>query len=150
MAGLDAVVVPYKTTSEITAALRANDVQIAMEILPPILGQIAGKNVKALAVTSISRFPGLPEVPTMAESGVPGFEAASWNGISLPANTPPVIVARLGKEINAAVASPEVQQEMQAMGMVARSSTPDQMSQRLKNDMTKWKAVIDKAGIPKQ
>ena len=150
MAGIDAVIVPYKTTAEIIAALRAKDVQVAMEILPPILGQIQGRNVKALAVTSSSRFPGLPDVPTLAESGVPGFEAASWNGISLPANTPPAIVSRLSKEINAAVASPEVQKELQAVGMVARASTPDQMHQRMKNDMAKWKAVIEKAGIPRQ
>ena len=150
MAGIEAVVVPYKTTSEVISALRAKDVQVAMEILPPILGQITGKNVKALAVTSASRFPGLPDVPTLAESGVAGFEAASWNGISLPANTPQAIVNRLTREIDAAVSSPEVQKELRQAGMVAKASTPEQMSLRMKSDVEKWKSVIEKAGIPRQ
>ncbi|MES2944459.1 MAG: tripartite tricarboxylate transporter substrate-binding protein [Pseudomonadota bacterium] len=150
MAGIDAVIVPYKTTSEIIAALRSRDIQLAMEILPPVLGQITGKNVKALAVTSNSRFPGLPEVPTLSESGIPGFEASSWNGISVPAHTPPSVVSRLAKEIETAIASPEVQKELQAVGAVARSSSPEQMTQRMKSDMAKWKTVIEKAGIPRQ
>lgn len=150
MAGIDAVVVPYKTTPDVVTALRSNDVQVAMEILSPVLGQIKGKNIRALAVTSANRFPGLPDVPTVADSGVPGFEASSWNGISVPAQTPPAVVARLGKELQAAMASPEIQKELQAMGIVAGASTSEQMTQRMKNDMAKWKGVIDKAGIPRQ
>ena len=95
MAGLDAVIVPYKTTGEIISAMRSKDVHVAIEMLPPMLGQIAGKSVKALAVTSGKRFPGLPAVPTLAESGLPGFEASSWNGITVPAGTPPDVVSRL-------------------------------------------------------
>lgn len=150
MAGIDAVIIPYKTTAEIISALRAKDLHVAIEILPPILGQVTGKVVKPLAMTSNTRFPGLPDVPTLSESGVPGFDASSWNGVSVPAKTPPAIVHRLAKEIQKAVASPDVQKELQALGMVARSSTPEQMTQRMTSDMAKWKAVIDKAGIPKQ
>lgn len=150
MAGIDAVVVPYKTTPEIITSLRAKDVQIAIEILSPILGQIKGKAVKPLAVTSKSRFPGLPDVPTLAESGLSSFEASSWNGISVPVNTPVTVINRLSKEIDIAVSSPDVQKELQALGMVARSSSSEQMTQRMKSDMAKWKAVIEKAGIPKQ
>ncbi|MFZ4288759.1 Bug family tripartite tricarboxylate transporter substrate binding protein [Variovorax sp. HJSM1_2] len=150
MAGIDVVVVPYKTTPDVVTALRANDVQVAMEILSPVLGQIKGKNIKALAVTSTHRFPGLPDVPTVAESGVPGFEASSWNGISVPARTPAEIVARLGKEVQAAISSPEVLAELQAMGIVASPSTSEQMSLRMKRDMAKWQGVIHKAGIPRQ
>lgn len=150
MAGIDAVIVPYKTTADIVTALRAKDVHVAIEMLPPVLGQISGKTVKALAMTSSSRFPGMPDVPTLAESGLPGFEAASWNGISVPANTPSAIVSKLAKELEAAIASAEVQRELQALGMVAQASTPEQMTRRMRNDMVKWKTVIDKAGIPKQ
>ena len=150
MAGIDALIIPYKTTAEIISALRAKDIHVAIEILPPILGQVTGKVVKPLAMTSAARFPGLPDVPTLAEKEVPGFEASSWNGVSVPAKTPPAIVDRLASEIQKAVASSEVQKELQALGMVARSSTPEQMTQRMKGDMAKWKAVIDKAGIPKQ
>jgi tripartite-type tricarboxylate transporter receptor subunit TctC len=150
MAGIDAVIIPYKTTAEIISALRSKDLHVAIEILPPILGQVTGKVVKPLAMTSNTRFPGLPDVPTLSESGVPGFDASSWNGVSVPAKTPSAIVERLAAEIQKAVASPEVQKELQGLGMVARASTPEQMTQRMTSDMAKWKAVIDKAGIPKQ
>jgi tripartite-type tricarboxylate transporter receptor subunit TctC len=150
MAGIDAVIVPYKSTAEIISALRSKDLHIAVEILPPILGQISGKVVKVLAVTSSKRFPGLPEVPTLSESGLPNFEATSWNGISAPANTPAPIIDRLAKAIEAAVASPDVQKKLQTMGVVGRSSSPEQMTQLINYDITKWKAVIEKAAIPRQ
>ncbi|XAH24204.1 tripartite tricarboxylate transporter substrate-binding protein [Xylophilus sp. GW821-FHT01B05] len=150
MAGINATIVPYRTTAEVISAVRSNDVQVALEILPPILGQISGKTVKALAVTSTKRFPGLPDVPTLSEGALPGFEASSWNGVSVAASTPDAIVQRLAREIGVAVESPEVQKELQTVGMVGAASTPEQMTQRMKNDMAKWKAVIDKAGIPQQ
>ena len=150
MAGLDAVIVPYRTTAEVITAVRSKDAHIAFEMLPPMLTQITGKSVKALAVTSSRRFASLPAVPTLAESGVPGFEATSWNGISVPAGTPPEIVSRLSKEIEAAMASPDVRKELQAAGMESKGSTPEQMTLRMRNDIAKWRAVIDKAGIPRQ
>lgn len=149
-AGIDATIVPYKSTAEIISAVRSNDVQLALEILPPILGQITGNNLKALAIASKKRFAGLPSVPTLAESGFPGFEATSWNGVSVPADTPDSVVNALATEIQRAVASPEVQKELQAQGMVGIASTPQQMTQHMKEDMVKWKTVIDRAGIPQQ
>ena len=150
MAGIDAVIVPYKTTAEVISGLRSGDIQVALEILPPVLGQITGKVVKPLALTSTRRFPGLPDVPTLAESGVPGFDASSWNGMSVPTGTPRAVVDKLAREAAKAVASPEVQKELQAVGMVARASTPEGMTERMKNDMAKWKGVIEKANIPRQ
>ena len=150
MTGVDGVIVPFKTTGEILTALRAKDVHVAFEILPPILSQVTSKSVKLLAVTAAKRFPGLPQVPTLAESGVPGFEATSWNGISVPVGTPQPVIDRLSKEIQAAVASADVQKELQALGFTAKASTPAEMTQRMKNDIAKWGAVIEKAGIEKQ
>ena len=150
MAGINAVIVPYKSTGDIISAVRSNDVQIAFEILSPILTQVTAKNVKALAVTSVSRFPGLPEVPTLSESGLPGFEASSWNGLSVRAGTPAPIVDRLVKEIDMAIKSPEVQKTLLGMGMVPISSSSEQMTQRIKGDIDKWRGVIDKAGIARQ
>lgn len=147
MSGIDALIVPYKATADILSALRSKDVQLAVEILPPILGQVSAKSVKPLAMTSAKRSAALPQVPTLAESGVPGFEATGWLGISVPAATPAPIVERLGKELQAAAASPEVQKELKAIGMLPGASTPEQMSQRMKADIAKWQAVIDKAGI---
>ena len=150
MAGIDATIIPYKTTAEVISGLRSGDIHVALEILPPVLGQITGKVVKPLALTSTRRFPGLPDVPTLAESGVPGFEASSWNGMSVPTGTPRAVVDRLSQEAIKAMASPDVQKELQAVGMVARAGTPEQMTERMKNDMAKWKGVIEKANIPRQ
>lgn len=150
MAGVNVVLVPYKAPGDILAALHANDVQVAFELLPPVLTQITSKTVRALAVTSATRFPGLPQVPTVAESGIPGFEATGWVGISLPAGTPQPVVDRLAHELQVAVASPEVQKALQATGIEAQSSTPQQMTERMRSDIAKWRAVVDKAGIPKQ
>lgn len=149
MTGVEAVIVPFKTTGEILTALRSKDIQLAFEILPPILGQVTAGSVRPLAVTSSRRFPGLPQVPTLGEV-VPGFEVTSWNGISAPVGTPPEVVARLAREIQAAVAAPEVQRELQSLGMVAQASTPEQMAERMRSDIAKWGAVIDKAGIERQ
>lgn len=150
MAGIDAVSVPYKSSGEMITALRANDVQLAFEIVPAILGQISSKSVKLLAVASSKRFPGFPDVPTMVESGVPGFDATSWAGISVPVKTPTIIVDRLAKEVEIAVAAPDVQKALQSMGFLAGSSTPEQMTQRIQLDMAKWKSVIVKSGIQLQ
>lgn len=150
MAGIDALIVPYKASGDLLNALHGKDVQVAMEMLPPVLGQIKGQGIHALAVTAPRRFPGLPEVPTLAESSLPGYEASSWNGITVPAGTPPAVVARLAREIRMAVESPDVQAELLTLGYTAQASTPAQMAQRMQADIVKWRAVIDQAGIPRQ
>jgi tripartite-type tricarboxylate transporter receptor subunit TctC len=150
MSGIKALIVPYKTTAEEITAIRSKDVQVIFEIVPAMLGQIRSKQVKVLAVTSSTRDPGLPSVPTIAESGLPGFEATSWNGISAPAKTPPEVVAKLNAELRKAVADPQVQKELLALGVVPGAGTPADMTRRMTGDIAKWGAVIDKAGIPKQ
>ena len=150
MAGIDAVIVPYKTTGDIVSGLRSNDIQVAFEILSPILTQITSKSIKALALTSSRRFSALPNIPTLSDVAIQGFEASSWHGVSVRAGTPAPIVERLVKEIDKAVKSPEVQKTLLAAGMVPISSSSEQMTQRIQSDIDKWRAVIDKAGIPKQ
>jgi len=150
MAGVDAQVVPFKTTPAVIAALKGNDVQAAFEILAPVLGQIRGGALKALAVTSDRRFAGLSEVPTVAESGVPGYQASSWNGVAAPAKTQKVVIDRLNREVNAAVAAPEVRKRLQELGVEARGGTPEALGAMLVSEIAKWKAVIERAKIPKQ
>jgi tripartite-type tricarboxylate transporter receptor subunit TctC len=150
MAGIDAVIVPYKTTTDLVSAIRAKDVHVAIDMLPVVLGQIHAGSIRPLAVTSTRRFAGLPGVPTVTESGLAGFEVSSWNGIALPVGTPSAVVARLAKEIETAVASPQVRKALLDLGAEARASTPEQMAQRMRNDIAKWRSVIDKAGIPRQ
>ena len=150
MTGIDAAIVPYRTTAEVISGLRSKDIQVAMEMLPPLLGQITGNNVRPLALTSLQRYQGLPNVPTLNESGVAGYESGSWNGVSVPAGTPAEIVNRLASEIDKAVNSPEVQKELLSMGMRPDKSSPELMTQRMQSDIDKWRGVIKKANIPQQ
>jgi tripartite-type tricarboxylate transporter receptor subunit TctC len=150
MAGIDAQVVPFKGTPAVITALRGNDVQAAFEILAPVLPQIRGGAVKALAVTSSRRFAALPEVPTVAEAGIAGYQASSWNGIAAPSKTPQAIIDRLNREINAALATPEVKQRLQDLGVEARASTPAALRELLVAEIAKWRAVIERAKIEKQ
>ena len=150
MTGIDAQTVPFKATAAVVTALRSNDVHVAFEILAPVMAQIKANTVRALAVTSDRRFAGLPNTPTLAESGVPGYQASSWNGISMTAKTPRAIVDRLNKEIVAALASPDVRQRMLDLGVEARSSTPERMRALVISDIGKWKGVIERSKIERQ
>ena len=122
MSGIDAVIVPYKGSPDVLVALRGNDVQVAFDMLAPIMSQLKSGVVRVIAITSDRRFPGLPDVPTVAESGVPGYQASSWNAISLPAKTPRTIIDRLNNEINTALAAPEVKNKLLDLGVVARGA----------------------------
>jgi len=150
MSGIDAQVVPFKATPAVITALKGGDVQVAFEILTPVLGQIKGGTLKALAVTSERRYPGLPEVPTVGEAGVPGYQASSWNGVAAPAKTPKAVIDRLNREVNAAVAAPEVRKRLQELGVDARAGTPEALGALLVSEIAKWKAVIERAKIEKQ
>jgi len=150
MSGIDAQVVPFKATPAVITALKGNDVAVAFEILAPVLAQIKGGALKALAVTSDKRFAELPNVPTVAESGVRGYQAASWNGVAAPGRTPRAIVDRLNREINAALASSDVKLRLQGLGIDARGSTPEALRELLVSEIAKWKAVIERAKIEKQ
>jgi len=150
MAGVDAQVVPFKATPAVIVALKGNDVQAAFEFLTPVLPQIKGGTLRALAVTSAKRFPGLPDVPTVAESGVPGYQASSWNGVAAPAKTPRPVIERLNREVNAALADPEVRKRLSALGVEVRSGTPEALRELLVSEIAKWRAVIERAKIPKQ
>ena len=149
MAGLDAATIPFNNTAGVLTALRGNNVQVALEFLPPVLGQIRANSLRAIAVTSATRFALLPNVPTLAESGLPGYEVNSWNGIAVAARTPKAIVDRLNKEIHAAVGSPQIKQRFQELGVEQNLSTPAGMKKLLVDEIAKWNALIDKAKIPR-
>ncbi len=150
MTGFDATVVPYKGSPAVITALRANDVQVAFEMLAPVVPQAKSGAVRILAVTSERRNPAFPDVPTVAESGVPGYAASSWNAIAAPAKTPAAIVGRLNAEIQRALAAPEVAEKLAALGVTARGSTPDEMRRLVAGDVEKWRRVIEQAKIERQ
>ncbi|MBK0113592.1 MULTISPECIES: Bug family tripartite tricarboxylate transporter substrate binding protein [unclassified Delftia] len=149
-AGIDAQIVPFNGTPAVVTALRGKQIDAAVEILTPIMGQINSKAVNLLAITGDKRSALLPGVPTAQESGVKGFVASSWNALAAPAKTPPEIIARLNKEIAAAVNSPEVTQKLREMNVQAQSSTPEQTAQLLQSEIKRWGDVIVQAKIPKQ
>jgi tripartite-type tricarboxylate transporter receptor subunit TctC len=150
MSGADMVTIPYKATPDVITALRSGQVQAAFEILAPVMGQIRGGAVKAIGVANEHRFPGMKDVPTVAESGLPGYLAYSWNGMSAPAKTPKPVIDRLQKEVTAAVGDAQIRQKLLEVGVDARASTPDQLQQLLVTEIRKWSAVIERAKIPKQ
>jgi len=150
MSGIDAQVVPFKATPSVITALKGDDVQAAFEILAPVMAQIKGGALKALAVTSDKRFAGLPDVPTVAESGVPGYQASSWNAIAAPAKTPKPVIERLNREVNTAVAAPDVRKRLSELGVDARAGTPEALHDLLVSEIAKWRAVIERAKIQKQ
>ena len=149
MAGLDAATVPFNNTGAVLTALRGGSVQVATEFVPPVLGQIRANTLRAIAVSSLTRSPTLPNVPTLAESGLPGYEVNSWNGIAVAAKTPKAIVERLNREIHAAVNSPAVAQRFQDLGVSQNLSTPEGMRKLLVDEIAKWNALIEKAKIPR-
>lgn len=150
MAGIDVVVVPFNSTAAVVTGLRGHNVQAAVEVLAPVIGQIKAGALRAIAVTTPKRFAVLPDVPTVDESGVPGYEVIAWNGVGVPAKTPRAIIDRLNKAMHAALASPEVKQRFQELGVEARPSTPEAFHKFLVAEIAKWKAVTEKAKIPKQ
>jgi tripartite-type tricarboxylate transporter receptor subunit TctC len=150
MAGVDAQIITYKSTPEVITAVISGQVQVGLDIVAPVMAQVKGGALRMIAVSSKQRSPILPDVPTVAESGVPGYESESWNGVAAPVKTPPAIIERLNKEVRAAVAAPDVKQRLQGLGIDARAGTPEQLRERLVADIAKWKAVIEKANIPRQ
>jgi tripartite-type tricarboxylate transporter receptor subunit TctC len=148
-AGIQATIVPFRTSPDMATAVLRGDVDMAFEFFAAIRGQIADHKVIALASTGPQRTAYLPDVPTVQESGVKDYDVASWNGISVPAATPKPTVELLRTAINEVLPKPEVQDKAKNLGMAMRGSTPDEMTARMKADIAKWAAVIDKAGIPK-
>jgi tripartite-type tricarboxylate transporter receptor subunit TctC len=149
-AGVNVTVVPFRTSPDMAGAILRGDVDVAFEFYAALQGQIADHKVRALASTGAKRTAYLPDVPTVAESGIGGYEVASWNGISAPAATPKPIIETLSRAINAVLPLPDVQEKSKRLGMDMRASTPDEMTARMKADIAKWSAVIEKAGIPKR
>ncbi len=149
-AGIDVQVVPYNGTPALLSAMRGGQIDVAVEILGPVLPQVQAKAVRVLAVTDDQRSVVLPDVPTAKESGVPGFVAASWNALAAPAKTPALVLTKLNRDIATALASPEVQATLKQLNVEARGSTPQQLSDMLASDVKRWSQVIDKAGIPRQ
>lgn len=149
-AGFDMQIVPFNGTPAVVNALRGGQIDAAVEILAPMMGQIKGGALRALAVTSEKRSVLLPDVPTAKESGLPAYVASSWNALAVPAGTPKDVVARLHREVAAAVNDPEVSKRLRELNIEPRASTPEQTQAFLQSEIKRWGDVIIKANVPRQ
>jgi len=142
-----AVQVPYKGAAPAITDLLGGHIPMAALSIASGMPHIQGGKVRGLAVTSATRSPALPDVPTVAESGFPGFEANGWLGILVPNGTPPDVIARLNSEIAKVMQSPDLKKQLLAQGVEARVSTPEQFGTLIKSETAKWGKIIADAGI---
>jgi tripartite-type tricarboxylate transporter receptor subunit TctC len=149
-AGVKAVIVTYKNSPDIVLAMLRNDVQMLVEFPAAVKGQVAAGKLRILASSGTTREAEMPNVPTVAQSGVTGYEVASWNGLFAPKGTPKDVIAAMNAAVREVLAMPEVKAKYAELGVEAHASSPDELMGLLKNDIKKWNAVIDKAGIPRK
>jgi tripartite-type tricarboxylate transporter receptor subunit TctC len=147
MAGVNLVSVPYKGGGPAVIDLIAGRVQIYFSTIPAALAHVQAGKLRGLAVTTTKRVNLIPDVPTVAESGLPGFEVVGWFGIFAPAATPKPIISKLNKEINELLRSPETQQRFASQGLIPGGGTPEELGKFLRAELTKWGALIREAGI---
>ena len=146
MTGVELVHVPYRGSAPAVNDLIAGQVDVMFDNLPSSIEQVRGGNLRAIAVTSLKRSVALPDVPTIAESGLPGFDASSWFAIFAPAKTPPEIVAKLNAEVLKALADPELQKRFADIGGEIRPYKPDELGAFVKAEIEKWAKVVKTSG----
>jgi tripartite-type tricarboxylate transporter receptor subunit TctC len=146
MAGVQMTHVPYKGSAPALQDLLGGQVQLMFDNLPPSLPQIKAGKLRALAVTSATRAPALPDVPTVAEAGLPGFEASSWFGVLAPAGTPPDIVTKLNAEIAKWLTSPEAKEKLAGVGANIAGGTPEDFARHIQAETAKWAKVVKESG----
>jgi tripartite-type tricarboxylate transporter receptor subunit TctC len=146
MAGLDIVHVPYKGDAAAMTALMAGEVTMTFATIVAAMPQIKGGRVKVIGVAATKRLAALPDVPTISESVLPGFESTSWGGVLAPAGTPPAIVASLQTEITKALRLPDVRERLAGLGAEIVGSSSAEFAEYLKAEIAKWSGVIKTAG----
>ena len=147
LAKVDVVHIPYKGTGPMSLALLSGEIPVAFSSIPPTLSQVRAGKLRALAVGSGMRIPMLPEVPTVAEAGVTGYEAYSWGGVVGPANMPREIIQRLNREIVDILKQKDVMDRYLGGGTVATPSTPEEFTTLIRDEIKKWGDVVRAAKI---
>lgn len=147
MAGTDITIVTYKGTAPLTNDLLGNHVPLGFNTIPASISNIAAGQLRGLAVAAPARLAALPDVPTAAQSGLPGFEAVQYYGLAAPAGTPRPIVDRLNKELRTILTSDEMKTRLIADGSDPAPSTPEEYAANIKREESKWAALIQKLGL---
>ncbi|RAI41047.1 Bug family tripartite tricarboxylate transporter substrate binding protein [Rhodoplanes roseus] len=148
--GLNFYIVPYRGTPEVIVALLRDDVNLMIDTYAAMRSNLQDDKIRPLATTGPERSEILPDVPTVMESGVKDYDVTSWNALFAPAGTPPAVIETLNAGLREVLADADVKKRLLELGITARPSTPDELGKRLKDDIAKWGAVIEKAGIQKQ
>ncbi|MDP9900026.1 Bug family tripartite tricarboxylate transporter substrate binding protein [Variovorax ginsengisoli] len=146
-AGIQAVHVPFAGSPPAGLSVAAGETQALFTVAPALLPLIQGKRIRLLAVTSAQRSPLMPELPTVAESGYPGFESLAWNGLFTAAGTPVDLIGRINTDVNAALKDPGVKDQLAAQGLVAMGGTPAEFKRFIEAERSKWGAIIQQVGI---
>lgn len=144
---IDIVHVPYKGGGPMLIDLMGGQIQVAFDNLPSSINHIRAGKIRALAVTTAKRWPGAPDIPTMAEAGVPGYESGAWFGMLAPANTPRPIVDLLQKHVSAILKLPEVEKMFMEQGAEPVGDTPEQFAKVISSELQKWAKVAAASGV---
>jgi tripartite-type tricarboxylate transporter receptor subunit TctC len=147
MAGVQLTHVPYRSSAQSVLDLTEGRIEMQFGQLAPTLPFLKGGKMRALAVTGSQRVEALPDVPTIAESGLPGYEVSLWMAIVMPAGVPAAIVEKLNREIIAVVNSPETVRAFKSQLFTPQTSTPDALGERIRAEIVKWRDVVNAAGI---
>jgi len=150
MTGIQMVHVPYKGSAGVLADLIGGQIVVTMDNMPPYVPQVKAGKIRALAVSPARRSPALPDVPTVAEAGVPGYDSGAWFGLVAPANTPKDLVDKLSRETARILKLPDVSARLADLGAEAVGSTPEQFSAHIKAEIAKWAKVIRDANVELQ
>ena len=150
-AGIQVLQIPYKGTPNAVAATNTNEAQLLVEVAAAVIGQAKGGVLRPLAVTSSTRFSQLPDVPTVAQAGLPGYEATTWYALSFPARTPAAIVEKTNKALRAVLAREEVRKQMaNAAFEPGPGSTPEALTAHIKSEIARWDGLRQQAGIAQE
>jgi tripartite-type tricarboxylate transporter receptor subunit TctC len=149
-AGINFVIVPFRTTGEAVVALLRNDVQMVVDFYAGLRPGLTDNKTRALAWTGPKPSEALPNIPTAAQSGVPGFEVVSWNALYAPVGTPQPVIDTLNNALREVLSNPDVRKRALEMGIETRGSSPAEIDARMKADIQKWTRVIEQAGIARQ
>jgi tripartite-type tricarboxylate transporter receptor subunit TctC len=146
MAGLDMTHIPYKGSAPMLIDLMSGQVNMAFDNLSASMVHIKAGKLKALATTGATRSPALPDLPTVSEAGLPGYESTSWNAVFAPAGTPREVIDKLNRELNAILQSPETRKYFAEQGAEAGGGTPEQLGALVRSETTKWSKVVKDSG----
>jgi tripartite-type tricarboxylate transporter receptor subunit TctC len=147
MSGIEMTHVPYRGNGPALSDLMSGRVDVMFGTLPSVLPQVQSKTIRGLGVTSASRTPFAADIPTIAESGVPGFDVSAWNALFMPAKTPVEIVNKVCHDAILAFAHPPVRRKLEEIGALVASSAPAELAALLRSEMEKWGPIIKEAGI---